>query len=188
MQNHEKVVAMDTPYMPVSQLLSLNDDPEIRRTRKILLVILGVLFVLAVLGTIGSIAGNGVTNNFGYSSRGVQIGRSLISVVFLSFGYLVAHRYSKIGLLVFAWLNIIGLVISGIAVMLLFVLGLVSLTNPSSVNNTQAYGILIGESIVFFVVIVIIIAAFILQTVIVKFAFKLARLIEANKSSFRQQI
>ncbi|CAM4967949.1 unnamed protein product [Rotaria socialis] len=243
-QDNDKVLLIDSPYMPASQPLSLTDDPEIRRTRKILLILLsgilvlavlgtigsitgngvtnnseyssrgvqigrslisvvflsfgylvahryskiGLLVVLAVLGTIGSIAGNGVTNNFGYSSRGVQIGRSLISVVFLSFGYLVAHRYSKIGLLVFAWLNIIGLVISGIVVMLLFVLGLVSLTNPSSVNNTQAYGILIGESIVFFVVIVIIIAAFILQIVIVKFAFKLARLIEANKSSFRQQI
>ncbi|CAF4531728.1 unnamed protein product, partial [Rotaria socialis] len=99
-QDNDKVLLIDSPYMPASQPLSLTDDPEIRRTRKILLILLSGILVLAVLGTIGSITGNGVTNNSEYSSRGVQIGRSLISVVFLSFGYLVAHRYSKIGLLV----------------------------------------------------------------------------------------
>ncbi|CAM4936784.1 unnamed protein product [Rotaria socialis] len=124
-QDNDKVLLIDSPYMPASQPLSLTDDPEIRRTRKILLILLSGILVLAVLGTIGSITGNGATNNSEYSSRGVQIGRSLISVVFLSFGYLVAHRYSKIGLLVI---------------------------------------------------------------VIVKFAFKLARLIEAKKASFCQQI
>ncbi|CAF3127706.1 unnamed protein product [Rotaria socialis] len=187
-QDNDKVLLIDSPYMPASQPLSLTDDPEIRRTRKILLILLSGILVLAVLGTIGSITGNGVTNNSEYSSRGVQIGRSLISVVFLSFGYLVAHRYSKIGLLVFAWLNIIGLVIDGIIVVLLFVAGLTSLTNASSVNNSQTNGMLVGGSTAFFVVIVIIIAGSIVQIVIVKFAFKLARLIEAKKASFCQQI
>ncbi|CAF3230728.1 unnamed protein product [Rotaria socialis] len=187
-QDNDKVLLIDSPYMPASQPLSLTDDPEIRRTRKILLILLSGILVLAVLGTIGSITGNGATNNSEYSSRGVQIGRSLISVVFLSFGYLVAHRYSKIGLLVFAWLNIIGLVIDGIIVVLLFVAGLTSLTNASSVNNSQTNGMLVGGSTAFFVVIVIIIAGSIVQIVIVKFAFKLARLIEAKKASFCQQI
>ncbi|CAF3667639.1 unnamed protein product, partial [Rotaria socialis] len=147
--------------------------------------------VLTVLSTIGSIAGNGVANNSEYSSRGVEIGQSLISVVFFSFGYFVVHRYSQGENLFqeeFAWLNIIGLVIDGILVVLLFVAGLTSVTNGSSVNNSQTNGMLVGGSTAFFVEIVIIIAAFILQIVIVKFAFKLARLIEAKKSSFRQQI
>ncbi|CAF3632865.1 unnamed protein product [Rotaria socialis] len=187
-QDNDKVLLIDSPYMPASQPLSLTDDPEIRRTRKILLILLSGILVLAVLGTIGSITGNGVTNNSEYSSRGVQIGRSLISVVFLSFGYLVAHRYSKIGLLVFACLNIIGLVIDGILVVLLFVAGLTSLANASSLNNSQTNGMLVGGSTAFFVVIVIIIAGSIVQIVIVKFAFKLARLIEAKKASFCQQI
>ncbi|CAF4334185.1 unnamed protein product, partial [Rotaria magnacalcarata] len=97
-QDNEKFVAMGSPYMPVSQLLSLTDDPEIRRTRKNLRILLGVLLVLAVLGTISSIAGVGITNNSKYSSRGAEISQSIISVVFLSFGYLVVHRYSNIGL------------------------------------------------------------------------------------------
>ncbi|CAF3522522.1 unnamed protein product [Rotaria socialis] len=88
----------------------------------------------------------------------------------------------------FAWLNIIGLVIDGIIVVLLFVAGLTSLTNASSINNSQTNGMLVGGSTAFFVVIVIIIAGSIVQIVIVKFAFKLARLIEAKKASFCQQI
>ncbi|CAM4936780.1 unnamed protein product [Rotaria socialis] len=187
-QEKDNAVLIDSPCMPASQPLSLTDDPEIRRTLKILLILLSGILVLAVLATVGSVAGNGVTNNSEYSSRGVEISRSLIPVVFLSFVYLVAHRYSKIALLVFVWLNIIGLVIAGIILVLLFVVGLTSLTNGSSVNNSQTNGMRVGGSIVFFVVIFIIFAAFILHIVIGKFAFKLARLIEAKKPSFCQQI
>ncbi|CAM4967961.1 unnamed protein product [Rotaria socialis] len=60
--------------------------------------------------------------------------------------------------------------------------------NASSLNNSQTNGMLVGGSTAFFVVIVIIIAGSIVQIVIVKFAFKLARLIEAKKASFCQQI
>ncbi|CAM4987701.1 unnamed protein product [Rotaria socialis] len=99
-QEKDNAVLIDSPCMPASQPLSLTDDPEIRRTLKILLILLSGILVLAVLATVGSVAGNGVTNNSEYSSRGVEISRSLIPVVFLSFVYLVAHRYSKIALLV----------------------------------------------------------------------------------------
>ncbi|CAF3691895.1 unnamed protein product [Rotaria socialis] len=187
-QDKGNAVLITSLRTPASQPSSLTDDPEIRRTRKILLILLRTILVLAVLATIGSIAGNVVTNNSEYSSRGVEISRSLIPVVFLTFGYLVAHRYSKIGLLVSSWLNIIELVINAIIIVLLFVACLTSLTNASSVNNSQTNGMLVGASIVFFVLIVIIIAALILHIVIGKFAFKLARLIEAKKSSFCQQI
>ncbi|CAM4965179.1 unnamed protein product [Rotaria socialis] len=99
-QGNENAVMVASSTLPVSKPFSLTEDPEIKRARKILGIILGVLIVLTVLSTIGSIAGNGVANNSEYSSRGVEIGQSLISVVFFSFGYFVVHRYSKIGLLV----------------------------------------------------------------------------------------
>ncbi|CAF1625958.1 unnamed protein product [Rotaria magnacalcarata] len=187
-QDNGKVLLIDSPYTLASQRLSITDDPEIRRTRRILLITFGVLLVLAALGTVSSIAGNRITNNSKYSSDGVEIGRSLISVVFFSFGYLVAHRYSKIGLLVFAWLSIIGLVIGGIVVVQLLIVGLTFSTNARSINNSQTNGMLVGASTVFFVVIVIFVVASIIQIVIVRFAFKLAKLIEVKKSSFRQQI
>ncbi|CAF1625952.1 unnamed protein product [Rotaria magnacalcarata] len=183
-QDNEKFVAMGSPYMPVSQLLSLTDDPEIRRTRKNLRILLGVLLVLAVLGTISSIAGVGITNNSKYSSRGAEISQSIISVVFLSFGYLVVHRYSNIGLRVFAWLNIIDLVIVGIALAILVICGLVVVSTTSSVVDAEQKGILVGLSMVVIIAIILIIAGFILQIIIVKLAFKLARLIEAKKSLF----
>jgi hypothetical protein len=41
----EKVATMATPYMPVPQATSPNDDPQIQRTRKILIIILGVCLV-----------------------------------------------------------------------------------------------------------------------------------------------
>jgi hypothetical protein len=41
----EKETMMATSYTSVPQLRSLADDPEIRRTRKNLLIILGILIV-----------------------------------------------------------------------------------------------------------------------------------------------
>ncbi|CAF3379955.1 unnamed protein product [Rotaria socialis] len=182
-QNNEKIVVMGNPYVPVSQLLSLADDPEIRRTRKNLRILLGVLLVLTVLGTISSITGNGIVNNSKYSSRGTEIAQSIISVLFLSFGYLAAQRYSKIGLRVFAWLNIIELVIMGIVLAILVICGLVVVRAASSAANGEQKGILV-LSIVVVVVIIAVIIGLILQVIIVKMSFKLARLIEAKESLF----
>ncbi|CAF4383817.1 unnamed protein product [Rotaria socialis] len=153
---------MGNPYVPVSQLLSLADDPEIRRTRKNLRILLGVLLVLTVLGTISSITGNGIVNNSKYSSRGTEIAQSIISVLFLSFGYLAAQRYSKIGLRVFAWLNIIELVIMGIVLAILVICGLVVVRAASSAANGEQKGILV-LSIVVVVVIIAVIIGLILQ-------------------------
>ncbi|CAF4910036.1 unnamed protein product [Rotaria socialis] len=91
-QGNENAVLVASSTLPVSKPFSLTEVSEIKRARKILRIILGVLIYNWFD------AGNGVANNSEYSSRGVQIGRSLISVVFLSFGYFVAHRYSKIRL------------------------------------------------------------------------------------------
>ncbi|CAM2726260.1 unnamed protein product [Rotaria socialis] len=170
-QGSEKVVLTTSPYMPVSQPLSLNEDPEIRRTRKVLLIIVGVCLGLAVLGVVSSIVG------------------SEAPIIFLSFGCLVAYRYSPTGLKVFAWLNVVGLVILGIGVIVCIFFGFVSLTVVASAANDRGQGIQVGVSImVLLFVTIILIAAFILQIVIMKLAFKLARLIEAKKSLPHQQI
>ena len=41
----EKVAPMATQYIPVSQALPLANDPQIQRTRKILIILLGVCLV-----------------------------------------------------------------------------------------------------------------------------------------------
>ncbi|CAF4792577.1 unnamed protein product, partial [Rotaria socialis] len=41
-QGNEKLVLTANPYTPISQPMPLTEDPEIRRTRKIVLIIVGV--------------------------------------------------------------------------------------------------------------------------------------------------
>ncbi|CAF3127617.1 unnamed protein product [Rotaria socialis] len=190
-QGSEKVVPMASPYKSVSQPLSLAEDFEIRRTRKILLIMLGVCLGLAVIGAagaIGAIAGHYITNSTEYTTYRASIVQSFSSIVFFGFGYLVTHRYSRIGLQVFAWISIIELVIVGIALVLLVVFSLVFLTITNSTHNYNSWDIMVPLSIFVYIMIVFVIAACILRIVIVKFAFKLARLIETRKSSFCQHI
>ncbi|CAF4086602.1 unnamed protein product, partial [Rotaria magnacalcarata] len=163
-QGNKKIVLTTGPYIPASQPFPLNEDPEIQPARKILLIIVGVCLGLTVIGAFSSIAGSGAPSNTQHSIRGAQIGQSLISVVFLSFGYLVACRYSQTGLQVFAWLNIVGLVILSIGLIILIFFGFISLTVLTSTSKNQGQGILAGVSImVIFFVLILRIRAFILQ-------------------------
>ncbi|CAF2025390.1 unnamed protein product [Rotaria magnacalcarata] len=180
-QDSERFVTTGSSSMAASQPLPWNKDRKIRCTRKVLLIVLGMLLSMAILRTIFIIVDFGATNHSSNSMLSVQFGQSVISVILYSFGYLVTHRYSKIGLRVFAWLNIIDLVIVGIALAILFVSVSTFLSTRISTLDGQHQGIGIGLSIVVFVAIILIIAAFILQIIIVKLAFKLARLIEAKK-------
>ncbi|CAF3771104.1 unnamed protein product [Rotaria sp. Silwood1] len=94
-QGSEKVDMINTSYIPVSRPLSLTEDPEIQRTRKILLIILSAF---SVISTISAISGNGMSNSMQETRRGTQIGQSLISLLFYGFGIFVAYRYYETGL------------------------------------------------------------------------------------------
>ncbi|CAF2058350.1 unnamed protein product [Rotaria magnacalcarata] len=190
-QGSEQVVTVASPNKSVSQLLSLTEDSEIQRTRKILLIMLGVclgLTVIGAAGAIGLIAGHELTNNSEYKTYRASIVQSFSSIVFFGFGYLVTHRYSQIGLQVFAWINIIELVIVGVLLAFLAIFSLAFLTITNSTYNYNNWDIMVRLSIFVYIIIVFVIAACIVQIVIVTFAFKLARLIEARKSLFHQQI
>ncbi|CAF3565778.1 unnamed protein product [Rotaria sp. Silwood1] len=97
-QGSEKVGMINTSSIPVSKPLSVIEDPEIQRTRKILLIILGVCLAFSVIGTINAISGNGISNRMQGTQRGAQIGQSLISVIFYGFGIFVAYQYYETGL------------------------------------------------------------------------------------------
>ncbi|CAF3522470.1 unnamed protein product [Rotaria socialis] len=188
-QENEKVATIASSGIMISQPLPLNKDLEIRLTRIILLIMLGVSIgaaVLGVLGAIASIASNDVQYGSKYSIRQTGIGQSLISLLLYSFGYLVAYRYSQTGLRVFAWINIFALASAGIGLVVRMIFGFLVLTTPTSTDHGQL--ILASLSVFLFFVVIIIIACFVYQIVIIKHAFKLARLIEAKKSLFFQQI
>ena len=51
-----------------------------------------------MFGVIGGIANIGMTNDYGSSRRYTQPIQAAISVLFYAFGFLVASRYSSIGL------------------------------------------------------------------------------------------
>ncbi|CAF2025392.1 unnamed protein product [Rotaria magnacalcarata] len=175
-KKNENVAAIASPGIMVSQPLPLNKDPEIRETRKLILLILGVCIALSVFGTTGS----------KYSGRQAGIGQSLASLLLYSFAYLVTYRYSSTGLRAFAWISIFGLVSTGIGLVVLMIFDFLTLT--ASTANANGQLILAGLSLDLLFLVIISIIAFVLQIMIIKLAFKLARLIGAKKSLFFQQL
>ncbi|CAM2726257.1 unnamed protein product [Rotaria socialis] len=142
--------------------MPLTEDPEIRRTRKIVLIIVGVCLTVAVLGIINAIAGNEFVNHSKYNSPDAHIGQLLISIVLLSFGYFVVYQYSQRRLQEFDWLKINPLNIVGVGLALLVFFSSVSLATASSLDDGQSQTILVASAITVFFVILILIAAFIL--------------------------
>ncbi|CAF0997331.1 unnamed protein product [Rotaria sordida] len=187
-QGSEKVDMINTPYIPVSRPLLLNEDPEIRRTRKILIIILGVCLALSVVGMINAVSGSEVRHGMQDGRRGVEMGQSVIAILFYSFGIFVAHRYYQTGLRVFAWLGIIELVIFSIIIIVIICFAITATAAANITDDDMNKSILIGASVAIFFVIIICIACLILTIIIVKFAFKLARLIDAKRSLTIQQI
>ncbi|CAF3457331.1 unnamed protein product, partial [Rotaria sp. Silwood2] len=61
-------------------------------------------------------------------------------------------------------------------------IGVAAVTAGSTNDDHMSKALMIGASLLFFIVAVVVIVAFILTIVIVKFAFKLARLIDAKQT------
>ncbi|UJR07532.1 hypothetical protein I4U23_011820 [Adineta vaga] len=184
----EKVAMMD-PSDPVTiRPLSLKYNVEIQRTRKILLIILGVCLGLSIAGALSAISTSAVRNEIGSSKGRSEVGFNIISILFYAFGTFVAYRYYQIGLRIFAIIGVIILVLEAIAVILLLLLGVVVLTALSQSDAGEHKGMIVGASFGAFFVIFIVAASFILTVIIVKFAFKLARLIDANKYLMVQSV
>ena len=187
-QGNDTRTMMNSYHIVGSPVLSLAKDPQIKRTRKILLIILGVCFVLSVLGAINGFISTGITDTYWQSERYGQSIRSVISVLYFALGYLVAYRYYSIGLRVFAWVCIIDLIISGIAFGLIIYLAFTYIATQSKAGDEQFEAITGEMKIVILFAIIVIIISFILTMVIIKLAFKLATLIENKKSKRIQQM
>ncbi|CAF1314055.1 unnamed protein product [Rotaria sordida] len=85
-QKTEKVGMIILPSILGSKSSSVTEDPQIQRTRKILLIILGVCFVFSVLSTITVISGTAVPNRMQEAQRGAQIGQCITSVLLYGLG------------------------------------------------------------------------------------------------------
>ncbi|CAF1217710.1 unnamed protein product [Rotaria sordida] len=172
-QGSETVDMINTPYILVSRPLSSNEDPEGLIMAGTITIIFGPTIDICLIGN-GNIA---------------KIAGCLISILFYTFGIFVAYRYYQTGLRVFAWLNIITLIILGIAIVALFITGITNSNNILlSIYNGQYPNTMIKTRTGAFVCAFIYIPDFILNIIIVKFSFKLAKLIDAKISLTSQQI
>ncbi|CAF1333164.1 unnamed protein product [Adineta steineri] len=185
----KNMVTMNPAYiLTIPKELSLTENYEIQRTRKILLIILGVCLALSVVGTISAISESKLEGDIGVPRRSSQGGHSFISMLYCSFGIIVTYQYSQNGLRVLVCLGIIMLVIMGIVatIILCLAIGAVAFLNYTDNNEKQA--MIIGVSLGAFIFLLTYAVDFILTVIIVKFAFKLTRLIDGNKHLTNQRV
>ncbi|CAF1037383.1 unnamed protein product [Adineta steineri] len=185
----KNMVTMNPAYiLTIPKELSLTENYEIQRTRKILIIILGVCLALSVVGTISAISESKLEGDIGVPRRSSQGGHSFISMLYCSFGIIVTYQYSQNGLRVLVCLGIIMLVIMGIAatIILCLAIGAVAFLNYTDNNEKQA--MIVGVSFGAFIFLLTYAVDFILTVIIVKFAFKLTRLIDGNKHLTNQRV
>ncbi|CAF1095365.1 unnamed protein product [Adineta steineri] len=109
------MVVTNNPVTPTTKPLALVKDPQLQRSRKILLIMLGISLGLSLV--------NSFVQNVNYTGNlqtNTIVAIPIVSIAFDGFGLLVSYKYSEIGLRVFAWLGMIILVCMGIGFLWLF--------------------------------------------------------------------
>ncbi|CAF0872362.1 unnamed protein product [Rotaria sordida] len=143
-QGSEKVNIVGAHNTLIAKPLPMNQDPEVQRTRRIFLIVLGVCLALCLMNAINAIFGHNSQHHIKQTQRGVQVGQSLISIAFYTFGIIATYRYSQIGLRVFAWLGIISLIILGIATAVFLIFGITAITAGSVTDDNMSKSLMIA--------------------------------------------
>ncbi|CAF4167236.1 unnamed protein product, partial [Rotaria sordida] len=89
----EKVVMIGNTYFQATKSLTLTEDPEIQRPRKILLIILGIFLALCLINTT-----LGIVDIARNSTRSSHIIVSLISILANGLGFWATYKYNATGL------------------------------------------------------------------------------------------
>jgi len=186
----EKATIIESPS-PMKQSIPLSgsvwsqgeqgyqQNHEIHRARNILMILIGIKLILAVIYFIREVVNlahylrldevhrDGKHTGI-YASSVVVAGLSLIYLIIFA---AMVIKYIRIGILIFAWLGLIELIL----VILLVILLIVGAIIISAASHAVAVGIVAS-------IIIIIIATIscLLTILIVIYAFKLARLIKAH--------
>ncbi|CAF1325118.1 unnamed protein product [Adineta ricciae] len=173
-------------FMASAPTASSNDDRQLQRTRKILLIVFGIflglsIFSLAMPFMGVSTATYGLERN--YTPQFVQ---SILSIAFYSFGYYVAHNYHPIGLRVVAWIMIISAVFLCLTTIGVFILLIVIMAGVEFPREFQSLAVFGG--VLLSVVAVVSLIVFIVEIILIKLCFKLARLIDARDKFLHQQV
>ncbi|CAF2082217.1 unnamed protein product [Rotaria magnacalcarata] len=170
---------MDSPIQPPVKSISLTADPQIQKTRKILLIVLGVLVVLSAIITIAEICNTTIGEDSVHRPpRGVSIVQALVLHLFYSFGFFFTYRCHKLSLQVFAGLNVVLLFNFGIGFVGLLVSTIILAFSNSDERNIYIYeNRNINVPVAICVSILTITAALVFTIWIVMLSFKLAKLI-----------
>ncbi|CAF1181636.1 unnamed protein product [Rotaria sordida] len=179
-QNNGKVIITNIPNSSLSKQQLITTDLEIRRIRKYLLLIYGIGLVLCIYGLIYSIFSNKIMYCSITNGRLEEIGEFIVAILFFALGLYSASRYSETGLRVMAWLGIIDLIGSVVAIFILVIFSLMNSKSKSSIGisliddleNSHAKRTKQINPLV----------------IIVIYTFKLTKLISAKKTQAIQQI
>ncbi|UJR25854.1 hypothetical protein I4U23_007204 [Adineta vaga] len=159
---------------------SLEQQPEVVRTRKILLILIGILLILCFINftfIIHSFTTSSSSKDQSPNSSS-QLVCILMSFIYYGFGLLVTYRYYQTGLLVFAWLGLISLLLM-LVIVIVILIGIIITTS----HLGFAKGIIVG--IIF---IVLCLTASLLQIFAVRYAFSLSKLLKSTKRLTIEQI
>ncbi|CAF2361054.1 unnamed protein product [Rotaria sp. Silwood2] len=159
---------------------SLLHDPVVNRTRKILLILIGILLVLGLIYFIFILHSYAAKNSLQSQlpNNSAQLVSILIYIVYYSFGLLVTYRYYQTGLLVFAWLGSVSLLLI-LAIAMVILIGIIV--------ATSRLGFVKGI-IVAIIFIIIFLTALLLQIFTVRYAFVLSKLLKNTKRLTTEQI
>jgi len=166
-----KTITINDFNLP-NELPSLKQPPEVIGTRKTLLILIGVLLIfwfMDLVFTVYIYATNDSPKDQSLNSSS-QLVSLFLSIVYYGFGFLVTYRYYRTGLLVFAWLGFLSLLIYAV----LIVIALILVTTILNAGVGQTIGIVIVTIIVFLI-------ASLLQGFIVRYAFLLSKLLKHTK-------
>ncbi|CAF0922465.1 unnamed protein product [Adineta steineri] len=122
-----KVVLSDGPYMPLSKPFPCTSNPKIQRTRQIHFILNGILLILSVVDLILGITGVKFLNDQGMHIRAYYISQASIWILLNIFGLVVAYKYNRLGLHVFAWLN--AVLIAILSILIIIILNLLPILN-----------------------------------------------------------
>ncbi|CAF1357293.1 unnamed protein product [Adineta ricciae] len=179
-QGGEAVTVMCGIPITDNKILSVPiDRSEIKQTRCILLTIISISFGLAIIHTIYSFAWFACDNSPKQSQQDESLLISLLSLLFFGFGLYVTHNYCRLGLYMFAWSGIAVLIGSGVCILHLIV-GIMTLVPVYHATNNKDF--VINTLMLLLMIAVLHLSAFVVTLIVIKLAFKLAKLIDANEN------
>ncbi|CAF1139690.1 unnamed protein product [Rotaria sp. Silwood1] len=145
---------------------------------------------LCILEAISMIFGNSSNACLIKTGPVAELVEFLSLIIAYSFGLFVARRYYETGLRIFASLIVLEMVMIsiGIIIVVLIIFGAIPRTAPNSTAYREHDSLMIRTQIGAFYCAFVYIVTFILDIIIVKFAFKLAKLIAVERSSTMPQI